>query len=116
MSDDLSPPSPEGGGGRSDPLIGSVLAGRYRILHHVGEGAMGAVYLGEHLKIGRRDAIKVLRPSLVRDEEAIARFARGARNASRIHHPNVCTVYDFAEADEDFWFLAIPFPWSGPWT
>ncbi len=110
MVDDLNPPSSgDEGGSAPDPLVGSILAGRYRILRHLGEGAMGAVYLGEHLKIGRHDAIKVLRPSLVRNEEAIARFARGARNASRIHHPNVCTVYDFAEADEDFWFLAMEY-------
>ena len=110
MVDDLNPPSSgDEGGSAPDPLVGSILAGRYRILRHLGEGAMGAVYLGEHLKIGRHDAIKVLRPSLVRNEEAIARFARGARNASQIHHPNVCTVYDFAEADEDFWFLAMEY-------
>jgi len=110
MVDDLTPPSSgDDGGSASDPLVGSILAGRYRILRHLGEGAMGAVYLGEHLKIGRHDAIKVLRPSLVRNEEAIARFARGARNASQIHHPNVCTVYDFAEADDDFWFLAMEY-------
>jgi serine/threonine-protein kinase len=114
MADDVTPPPAgsdggEGGGDGSDPLVGSTLAGRYRILRRIGVGAMGAVYLAEHLKIGRKDAIKVLRPSLVRDQEAIARFARGARNASRIHHPNVCTVYDFAEAEEDFWFLALEY-------
>ncbi|HEU4457143.1 MAG TPA: serine/threonine-protein kinase [Longimicrobium sp.] len=90
-------------------LVGTVLAGRYRILGKLGEGAMGAVYLGEHLRIGRRDAIKVLRESLEGDAEALARFGRGARNVSLIQHPNVCTVYDFGDTDDGRRFLAMEF-------
>ena len=90
-------------------LEGTVLAGRYRILRRLGEGAMGAVYLGEHLRIGRRDAIKVLRESLAADPEAMARFARGARNVALIHHPNVCTVYDFGDLEDGRRFLAMEF-------
>ncbi len=111
MADSKSPgPEP---GGRSDPekdpgsLVGSVLAGRYRLVQLLGSGAMGAVYVGEHLKIGRRDAIKVLRTSLARDPEAVARFTRGARNASAIRHPNVCTVYDFSDTSDGLQFLAM---------
>jgi serine/threonine-protein kinase len=88
-------------------LVGTVLAGRYRIVRKLGEGAMGAVYLGEHLRIGRRDAIKVLRPSLAADPEAMARFARGARNVCAIQHPNVCTVYDFSDTEDGRRFLAM---------
>ncbi|NNF26409.1 MAG: protein kinase, partial [Gemmatimonadetes bacterium] len=95
------PPTP------GDPLLGTVLAGRYRIVGHLGEGAMGSVYLGEHLKIGRRDAIKILRRSLASDEEAIARFIRGATNASRVHHPNVCSIYDCGETEDGLVFLAM---------
>jgi len=102
-----------GGGAGATPdvgeLTGTVLAGRYRILKRLGLGAMGAVYLGEHLKIGRRDAIKVLRAGMANDPEAIARFTRGARNVSRIRHPNVCTLYDFGDTDEGFHFLAMEF-------
>jgi hypothetical protein len=100
----------EGGeGGEGGGLVGTVLAGRYRILSQLGEGAMGAVYLGEHLRIGRRDAIKVLRPSLAGDAEAMARFGRGVRNVSRIHHANVCTVYDFGDTEEGRGFLAMEY-------
>lgn len=88
-------------------LTGSVLAGRYRILQKLGEGAMGTVYLGEHLRIGRRDAIKVLRNALSTDRETIARFIRGARILSSIHHPNVCTIYDFSDTDDGLQFLAM---------
>jgi serine/threonine-protein kinase len=97
------PPDPSGA------LVGQILAGRYRIIAKLGEGAMGAVYLAEHLRIGRRDAIKVLRTGMARDPEAIARFTRGARNVSTIQHPNVCTIYDFSDTDDGLQFLAMEF-------
>lgn len=93
----------------ADTLVGTVLAGRYRILQKLGEGAMGAVYLGEHLKIGRHDAIKVLRDALATDREAIARFTRGARNVAAVQHPNVCTVYDYGDTQDGLPFLAMEF-------
>jgi serine/threonine-protein kinase len=106
------PTGPTGGAGAAPPgappdLIGMVLAGRYRILEKLGEGAMGAVYLGEHVRMGRRDAIKVLLGPLSRDPEAVARFNRGARNVSAVHHPNVCTIYDFSDTAEGLTFMAM---------
>lgn len=70
---------------------------------------MGAVYLGEHLLMGRKDAIKVLKTSIERDPDAVARFTRGARNASSIRHANVCTVYDFGQTADGRPFLAMEF-------
>ncbi|TVR65595.1 MAG: serine/threonine protein kinase [Gemmatimonadales bacterium] len=108
MTDPMNPepPMPEVDAG---DLVGRVLAGRYRVLRRLGVGAMGAVYVAEHTRIGRRDAIKVLRAAMARDPEAIARFTRGARNVSRIRHPNVCTLYDFGNTEEGFHFLAMEF-------
>lgn len=107
MTEPQSPDVEGGDAPEPESLVGSVLAGRYRLEKLLGWGAMGAVYVGEHLKIGRRDAIKVLRASLARDPEAVARFTRGARNASAIRHPNVCTVYDFSDTSEGLQFLAM---------
>ncbi len=90
-------------------LVGTTLAGRYRVLRKLGEGAMGAVYLAEHVHMGRQDAIKVLRDALASDREALARFERGARNVSKITHPNVCAIYDFAEAAEGLRFVAMEY-------
>ncbi len=104
MAADASPPE-----GTADPLIGSVLAARYRIVRKLGGGAMGSVYLGEHLRFGRLDAIKVLRGGMAHDQESTDRFLRGARNASAINHPNVCTVYDFGDTEEGIQFLAMEF-------
>ena len=75
---------------------------------------MGAVYLGKHLKIGRKDAIKVLHAVSARDPEAIARFDRGARNVGAIRHPNVCTIYDFSNTDDGVQYLAMEFVGGGP--
>jgi predicted Ser/Thr protein kinase len=83
----------------SDSLIGSVLAERYHILKRIGEGGMGRVYLGEHVKMNRQCAIKVMSPSLVNDAESASRFAREASSAARIIHPNVAAVFDYGESD-----------------
>jgi serine/threonine-protein kinase len=97
----------------NDPLIGTLLGGRYRILEKLGEGAMGAVYVAEHLRIGRRDAIKLLRGELSQDSEAIARFSRGARIVSAIRHPNVCSIYDFGDTEDGYQFLAMEYVAGG---
>ena len=83
----------------TDSLVGRVLADRYHILKPIGEGGMGRVYLGEHVKMNRQCAIKVMSPALVNDHESAARFAREASNAARIIHPNVAAVFDYGESD-----------------
>jgi len=85
------------------------LQGRYRVLKKLGEGGMGAVYLGEHVKMGRKSAIKVMAPSMANDPDAISRFNREAANASRISHANVCQIYDFGETPEGIIYLAMEF-------
>lgn len=89
-------------------LIGSIVAS-YHIIDKLGEGGMGAVYLGEHVKMGRKSAIKVLTQSLAQDTDAIARFNREAANAARINHANVCAIYDFGETPDGLIFLAMEF-------
>jgi serine/threonine-protein kinase len=95
-------------GGAGD-LLGTVIADRYHIEKKLGEGGMGAVYLGEHVKMGRKSAIKVMTQSMANDPEAIARFNREAANAARINHPNVCAIYDFGETDDGLIYLAMEF-------
>jgi serine/threonine-protein kinase len=90
-------------------LIGAVVADRYHIVEKLGEGGMGAVYLGEHVKMGRKSAIKVMAQSMAKDPESIARFNREAANAARINHPNVCAIYDFGETPDGLIYLAMEF-------
>jgi serine/threonine protein kinase len=55
-----------------------VVADRYHILKKLGEGGMGTVYLAEHVKMGRKSALKVMNPGMNTDPDAIARFNREA--------------------------------------
>ncbi len=93
----------------TDDLLGSILAERYHILKKLGEGGMGAVYLAEHVKMGRKAALKVMNPGMNTDADAIARFNREAANASRLNHPNVCAIYDFGETADGLIYLAMEF-------
>jgi serine/threonine-protein kinase len=97
------PPNPE------PSLIGAIIADRYRIIAHVGEGGMGQVYLAEHVLMKRRSAIKVMRPALVGDAEALQRFTREAENASKLSHPNVASIFDFGETPDGIVYLAMEF-------
>ena len=69
-----------------DSLIGTTLAGKYRIDARLNEGAW-ALSIAAHVLMDKTVAIKVLRPSLAADEKIVARFSREARAASRISHP-----------------------------
>ena len=97
-------------------LVGQVVAERYHVVKKLGEGGMGQVYLAEHVKMGRRSAIKVMNPSMTHDPDAVARFNREAANASRITHPNVCAVYDFGETPDGLIYLAMEFIEGEPLT
>ncbi len=70
---------------------------------------MGQVYLAEHVLMKRRSAIKVMRPALVGDAEALQRFTREAENASKLSHPNVASIFDFGETPEGIVYLAMEF-------
>jgi serine/threonine-protein kinase len=97
-------------------LVGSIVADRYHIMKKLGEGGMGQVYLAEHVKMGRKSALKVMHPGMKADVDAISRFNREAANASRIAHPNVAAVYDFGETPDGLIFLAMEFIDGPPLT
>ena len=92
-----------------DPLIGQVVADRYQILSLIGEGGMGRVYLAEHVRMGRKSAVKVINPALATTSDAISRFNREAANACKINHPNVAQVYDFGEMADGTLYLAMEY-------
>ena len=97
-------------------LVGSVIADRYHVLKKLGEGGMGQVYLAEHVRMGRKSAVKVMNPGMVHDADAISRFNREAANASRITHPNVAAIYDFGETSDGLIYLAMEFVEGEPLT
>ncbi len=81
-----------------DPLVGEMLAGSFLITGVVGEGGMGRVYEGEHARLPRRFAVKVIAAEFARHAEAMGRFEREAQAAARVHHPNVLDVVDVVRA------------------
>lgn len=95
--------------GTTADLVGAIIADRYHVLKKLGEGGMGTVYLAEHVKMGRKSAVKVMNPAMVHDADAISRFNREAANASKIGHPNVAAVYDFGETSDGMIYLAMEF-------
>jgi serine/threonine-protein kinase len=80
----------DGSGG----LSGSLLGGKYRILHRIGSGGIGAVYAAEHVALGSRVAVKVLRGAAAIDAAEIARLRREAQVQVSIEHPNVVRTLD----------------------
>jgi len=90
-------------------LVGTVLADRYRIARLIGEGGMGQVYEAQHVNINKRFAIKLLRPEIVSNPEAVARFRQEAWSASSIGHENIIEIDDFATLPSGSVYLAMEY-------
>ena len=72
---------------------------QYRIINRIGEGGMGVVYLAEDTRLHRKVALKFISNLSSKSTEEIARFSREAQAAARLNHPNICTVYELGETD-----------------
>ena len=77
---------------------GAILSDRYRIVGLLGRGGMGEVYRADDLRLGQPVALKFLPKELQRDPTRLAQFHNEVRTARQVAHPNVCRVYDIAEA------------------
>jgi serine/threonine protein kinase len=73
--------------------------GPYEILSPLGAGGMGEVWRARDTRLGRDVALKLLPAAAAGDELARARLLREARLASKLNHPNVCTIHEAGEAD-----------------
>lgn len=91
----------------ADPLIGSELEGKYFIERKLGEGGMGAVYLGEHKMMKRKVAIKTLLPRFSTNANAVQRFQREAQAASNIGHPNIVTIHDLGQTPDGTLYIVM---------
>lgn len=85
--------------------IGEAVAG-YTISRLLGTGGMGQVYLAQHPRLPRQDALKLLHPEASLDDDFRQRFIREADLAARLTHPNIVTVYDRGEFDGQLWIAS----------
>ncbi|KUI08822.1 serine/threonine protein kinase [Mycolicibacterium acapulense] len=81
---------------------GETFAG-YTIVRLLGSGGMGEVYLADHPRLPRRDALKVLPASVSADDEYRRRFQREADIAATLWHPHIVGIHDRGEADGQIW-------------
>jgi predicted Ser/Thr protein kinase len=83
-------------------MPGDVIAGRYQLIEALGNGSMGQVFVGEIQSIGRRVAIKVLKPQLLVDAQFRRRFQQEAEAVAAIEHRNVARFFDLVVGDPTF--------------
>jgi serine/threonine-protein kinase len=95
----------EGGADTGSLSAGTVVGGTYRVVHELSRGAMGVVYRGEDLGLGRAVAIKVLRSDLARDRDLVARFRAEAGILASLHHPNLVQVFALGEHAGEVYFV-----------
>jgi serine/threonine-protein kinase len=89
------------------PLLGRMLAGRYRLQGILGEGGMAIVYEGEHVAIGKRVSIKIVQSLFANDDEIVSRFEREARSAGAVESEHIVHVFDVGADPELGLFLVM---------
>ncbi len=85
-------------------MIGNQIS-HYKIIEKLGEGGMGAVYKARDTRLLRQVAIKMLRPELMVDKNKRLHFIKEAQTASSLNHPNICTIYDINEANNQHFMV-----------
>ena len=93
----------------TDPMIGKVVAGRYRLEARAGEGGMGVVYRARHVLIDRVVALKLIRPDLRGETHLRAWMLREARAANRVDHAHIIDIHDIGETEEGELYLVMEY-------
>ena len=92
---------------QEEDLIGKTLDARFTIKDLIGTGGMGAVYRAHQISMDRDVALKLLRRELTNDENAVKRFFREAKAASRLTNPHTITVFDFGQTADGTLYIAM---------
>jgi serine/threonine-protein kinase len=90
-----------------EDLTGTILLEKYRIDGLLGQGGMGSVFRGEHIRTGRKVAVKLLDERFLGNPSVVQRFGREARAASAIQHPGIVEVLDLDQTKEGIPFLVM---------
>ena len=93
----------------ADPMLGRVIAGRYRLEARIGEGGMGVVYRARHVLIDRVVALKLIRPDLRGETHLRAWMLREARAANRVDHAHIIDIHDIGETEEGELYLVMEY-------
>ena len=88
-------------------LVPGTFVNQYCLTERLGEGGMGVVFRAKDTRLERDTALKFLPPDLGSDGEARERLLIEARAASRLDHPNICTVYEVGETSDGRVFIAM---------
>jgi serine/threonine-protein kinase len=83
--------------------------GQYRLLHPIGSGGMGDVYLAEHRLMKRPCAIKLIRPSKAADPHVLARFEREVRATAKLSHWNTIEIFDYGRTDDGTFYYVMEY-------
>jgi len=90
------------------PAPSKTIAGKYKILEKLGEGGMGVVYKVKDTRLDRTVALKFLSLELTQDKDAKKRFIQEAQAAAALNHPQICTIYEIDEANNQT-FIAMEY-------
>ena len=94
----------------TEAQLAAGLSRRFRLVRRLGQGGMGTVFLAEQIGVGNRPvALKVLNRKLLDDPDFLLRFQNEAGSTGRIHHANVVTIYESAQADDGTPYIAMEF-------
>lgn len=96
---------------RRDPFLGMVLDGKYEVVSAIARGGMGRVYRAIQRPLGREVALKVLDldqlDGRAKGSDFSRRFFLEAAACAKLHHPNTVVVYDYGQANEDVFYIAM---------
>ncbi|MBD3688842.1 Stk1 family PASTA domain-containing Ser/Thr kinase [Nanchangia anserum] len=89
----------------ADPLVGTLVDGRYRVDSFLAAGGMASVYRAHDTRLGRDVALKVIHPHLALDPALAERFIREASAAAQLHHPGIVAIHDQGDIDGRGYFV-----------
>src|SRR6266536_6083395 len=95
--------------GHALPVPGTLIEGKYEILAKIREGGMGAIYKVRHRLLDEVRVVKVMRPQIGADEELKRRFTQEAKTATRLKHPNIGAILDFALDSDGMAYIVMEF-------
>jgi serine/threonine-protein kinase len=86
-----------------------LLDGKYQIIDRLGVGGMGEIFKVRHIHLNELRVIKIMRPNIAQDDQALQRFLQEARTSTMIKHKNLAMLYDFAQLEDGSYYMVWEF-------